>query len=515
MTQGLAALDAVIIVAYLAAIVGMSFVLAIRQRTGEDYFLAGRRMGGATLALSILANQASAVSLVGAPAFVALRDGGGLRWLQYEVAVPLAMLVLIVLLLPALRSVPGSSIYAYAERRFDRRTRRALAGAFLLARGLALGVIVYASAIVLAQVIGWSVGASLLAVGLFSVAYTSLGGFVADVWSDVLQFAVLWAGTLVAAIYILVRDGARVIAAIPAGRSQALVFDATGFGDGGTFSFWPMLLGGLFLYLSYYGCDQSQAQRLLAARSDEEARRALLLNGLLRFPLVLTYCGLGLLLAGLLRVDATLAARMVDAPVDALVPTFLVTYLPTGLRGLMLAAILAAAMSSIDSTLNSLAAVTLEDVVGIAPERQSVWLSRLTSLGWGLFAVASGLVVARSGQGVIELVNQIGSAFYGPVLAVFVLGVLAPRVQGGAALTGLVAGIAGNLLLARLAPGVSWLWWNPMGFTVACATALLGTTSAGRLATRPVRLAWPRREVRVLVGAFATMLAVLALATWR
>ena len=515
MAQGLDTLDTLIVFVYLAAIVGMSFVLALRQRTGEDYFLAGRRMGGATLALSILANQASAVSLVGAPAFVALREGGGLRWLQYELAVPLAMLLLIILLLPAIRSVPGSSIYAYAERRFGRNTRRALAGAFLLSRGLSLGVIIYASAIVLAQVIGWSLGASLLAVGLFSVAYTSLGGFIADVWSDVLQFVLLWAGTLVAALFILVRDGARVIAAIPSGRSQALVFDSTGLGDGGTFSFWPMLVGGLFLYLAYYGCDQSQAQRLLAARSDEEARRALLINGLLRFPLVLTYCGLGLLLAGLLRVDATLAARMVGAPVDALVPTFLVTYLPTGLRGLLLAAILAAAMSSIDSALNSLAAVTLEDVVGIPPERQPVWLSRLTSLAWGLFAVASGLAVARSGQGVIELVNQVGSAFYGPVLAVFVLGVLAPRVRGGAATTGMVAGIVGNLLLARLAPGVSWLWWNPIGFAVASTTALLLTTTAGRLATGPVTLARPGRDGRVLVGAFAVMLAVLAIATWR
>ena len=83
MTQGLGTIDLFIVFAYLVAIVGMSFVFAMRQRTGEDYFLAGRRMGGATLAMSILANQASAVSLVGAPAFVALREGGGLRWLQY------------------------------------------------------------------------------------------------------------------------------------------------------------------------------------------------------------------------------------------------------------------------------------------------------------------------------------------------------------------------------------------------------------------------------------------------
>ena len=120
MTPTLSALDITVVVVYLGGVVAMSYVLARQQHTGEDYFLAGRSMRAAPLAISILANQASAVSLVGAPAFVALREGGGFRWLQYELAVPLAMLVLIVVFLPALRSVPGSSIYAYAEQRFGR-----------------------------------------------------------------------------------------------------------------------------------------------------------------------------------------------------------------------------------------------------------------------------------------------------------------------------------------------------------------------------------------------------------
>src|SRR5688572_5923410 len=501
----LGSIDIAIVVVYLAAIVGMSYLFARRQQTGEDYFLAGRRMGGLTLATSILANQASAVSLVGAPAFVALREGGGLRWLQYELAVPLAMLVLIAVILPALRSVPGSSIYQYVERRFGRPTRQALAGSFLVSRGLSLGVILYASALVVSTSIGWPIAWSILAIGVFSVAYTSLGGLAADIWSDVVQFVLLWGGTLVAAVYVAVHGGREVIDAIPLARAEPFVLDASGLRDGTTFALWPMLFGGLFLYLSYYGCDQSQAQRLLAARSDADARRALVWNGLLRFPLVLTYCVFGLLLAGLLRVDPAFAELMATRPADSLVPTFMMSYLPSGLRGLLLAAILAAAMSSIDSALNSLAAVTLEDVVGIAPERQGVWLSRLTSLAWGGFAVLSGLVFARSGSGVLELINQVGSAFYGPVLAVFTLGILAPRLKGNAALVGLVAGLVANLALARLAPGVSWLWWNPAGFAVACVAALV----VGRVAPRLELAQWPRLEARVLIGAFLVMLAIL------
>jgi hypothetical protein len=134
-----------------------------------------------------------------------------------------------------------------------------------------------------------------------------------------------------------------------------------------------------------------------------------------------------------------------------------------------------------------------------------VWLSRATSLAWGLFAVASGLVFARSGSGVLETINQVGSAFYGPVLAVFVLGVLAPRLVGNAALVGLVGGLIANLAIARLAPGVSWLWWNVIGFVVAVVAAL----AAGQVAPRLPALRWPARETALLGGAFVVMLAIL------
>lgn len=463
-------------------------------------------MGGTLLALSILATQASAVSLVGAPAFVALREGGGLRWLQYELGLPVAMLLVVALLLPALRSVPGSSIYRYADRRFGPGTRRALAGAFLLTRGLSLGVILYASALVVSVALGVPVDVAILGVGLFSVAYTSLGGIAADIWSDAIQLVILWGGTLVSAFYLLWHAGWAVTEAIPAGRAHGLVLDASGLGDGQTFALWPMLLGGIFLYTSYYGCDQSQAQRLLTARDEAAARRSLVLNGLLRFPLVLTYCGFGLLLAGLLASDARFAALMEGRPPDSLVPVFMMNYLPVGLRGLLLSAILAAAMSSIDSALNSLAAITLEDVLERPPGAQGVWLGRFTALGWGLFSIAAGLAFARSGTGVLEGVNQVGSAFYGPVLAVFLLGVLAPAVSGRGAVAGLATGVAGNLVLWKVAPAVSWLWWNPAGLLLAALTALVVDQATLRLS--PV--AWPRRETVLLGGAFAVLLLFLA-----
>jgi SSS family solute:Na+ symporter len=419
-------------------------------------------------------------------------------------ALPLAMLAAIVLLVPVLRSVPGGSIYAFLERRFGPPARRALAAAFLLSRGLALGVVIYASALVVAEALRWPLDAAIIAVGLFSVAYTGLGGIVADIWSDVLQLVVLWGATLICAGWLLLSRGSALVAAIPAARARTL--DAgVGLGPDGTFAFWPMLIGGLFLYVSYYGCDQSQAQRLLAARSDVEAHRALLLNGLLRFPLVLSYCLFGLLLAGLLATDAAFAERLAGRRPDALVPAFVMQMVPSGLRGLMIAGILAAAMSSIDSALNSLAAVTLEDVLGRDAATVPVRLGRLTSLAWGLFAVGSGLAFARAGAGVLELVNLVGSVFYGPVLAVFVVGATTHNVSGSAALRGLAAGLVANIALARLVPNLSWLWWNPAGFGVTLLVAL--ATSARPWAV--ARPHWPRRETAWLVGAFVALLLVL------
>jgi SSS family solute:Na+ symporter len=202
---------------------------------------------------------------------------------------------------------------------------------------------------------------------------------------------------------------------------------------------------------------------------------------------------------------------MTGLPADRLVPVFLTTYLPPGPRGLMVAAILAAAMSSIDSALNSLAAVTLEDVFRLPPSDQGVWIPRIATFGWGAFSVVSGIAFARAGTGVIELINLIGSAFYGPVLAVFALAAFAPAVGGRGAISGLVAGLAGNFLLARFAPGLSWLWWNPAGFAFAIVAAFL--VSGARPAW--TRVLWPRRESGVLGAAFFIMLGILlALQRW-
>jgi SSS family transporter len=473
--------DWVVLCFYFAGVLGLGAWLAFRQRSTDDYFLGGKRMPAWLIGTSLAANQVSAISLVSAPAFVALRPEGGLRWLQYEFAVPLAMAGIILFLGPLYPRLSSASLYEFAELRFGRAVRKALSLIFLVSRGLATGLMLYATALVLSVGMEFPLLGVYLILGLFAVAYTTLGGIQADVYSDVIQFLVLWVGILaaMAITFTTITDLREALGQLEIGRRVTVDPRHHGLGDGNTFSFWPMLTGGLFLYMSYYGCDQSQAQRLMATGDARVVRKSLVINGLLRFPVVLTYCLFGLLLAVLLNQDATFLSRIssLDRP-DYLVPVFIITYLPVGFRGLVMSGIFAAAMSSIDSALNSLSAVTMEDFLATsawagraAPAGRRLLTSRAITLSWGLFCLISGLVLVRSPRTIIELVNMVGSAFYGPVLAVFCCGILMKRVGGGQMLLGLVGGTALNLLLWKAAPHVSWLWWNPAGFLGAVALA--------------------------------------------
>jgi len=508
------AIDLAIVVLSLAGLVVLAGWLSRRQEQTADYFLGGARLPAWALGLSLAANQVSAISLIGAPAFVALRSGGGLRWLQYELAVPLAMAVLVVWGVPLLRRARGAEVYEAVEDRLGPGARRLLAAFFLIGRGLGAGVILYASSLVVDACTEWGFAKSLLVVGSVAVAYTSLGGLVADVLSDVLQFGLLWGATLIMTVILGVRLGTgALLQGVDPARRMVFDFASHGVGDSATFAFWPMLIGGFFLYVSYYGCDQTQAQRVLAAKDADSARRALCVASLVRFPLVLTYCVFGLLLASLIAANPHFAASIEGLPPDALVPRFLVSFLPVGALGVVVAGILAAALSSIDSALNSLSAVTVEEISPLSVRRDSrrqlVW-ARAATAAWGVFATVSAWAFSRSGETVIELVNRVGSALYGPILAVFLLAWRSRRADQRSAVAGALLGVVANLALGVFAPGVSWLWWNVVG----CVVAFVAGEAFGRSQNPVVRTGdrAGRKYAALLVCYF--VLIVLLFAAW-
>jgi SSS family solute:Na+ symporter len=509
-------LDFTVVAFFLGGLVLLAAWIASRQRRTEDFFLGGKRLPPWALGLSLAANQVSAISLVGAPAFVALAEGGGLIWLQYELAVPLAMAALLIWGVPVLRQARGSVVYDAIEVQFGSAPRRLLAAFFLVGRGLSLGVILYASALVVDACTDWGLGVCVITVGLVAVAYTALGGLTADVISDVLQLLLLWGGTLVATVMLIIRfsKAGQLLSNLPLDRMATLDVANHGLGDGATFAMWPMLLGGFFLYLSYYGCDQTQAQRLLATESENGARQALFVAAVVRFPMVLTYCALGVLLAILLSLDVNFASLMAHRPPDALVPQFVVHFLPSGIRGVVIAGFLAAALSSIDSALNSLSAVTLEELLPTTRaknQRFRLFLARLVTVLWGVFACFSAFAFARAAETSIELVNRVGSALSGPILAVFVLAWRSRRATSESTVVGACAGVVANLLFLAFAPGLSWLWWNVIGcFVTICLGSLLGR--AERDVSKSM-VTEARKETRAisLVAYFILIVCVLIL----
>lgn len=517
--------DWVVLGAYFLLVVGVSVGLMLRQRTAEDYYLGGRRVPATLIAGSIVATQASAVSLVGGPAFVALREDGGLLWLQYELALPLAMAVLIPLV-AAFHRWRVWSIYEFLEVRLGRPVRVAVSALFQVSRALAAGVSLYATALIFHVVLDVPLAWTVLAVGGVSLLYTLMGGILADIVSDLLQLGILWTGVLVGMAILWEGGGPDFLRRVESARWQTLDLAGHGWGDGRPYGFWPMLIGGLFLYMSYYGCDQSQAQRLLTAPDPRTAARALLYNGLLRYPLVLTYVVFGLLLAGWLQVQTPPWMAHVRQDPNGLVPWFVRETLPTGLRGLFLAALLAAAMSSFDSAFNSISAATFRDLqmVGLLPTRwtrprREVWVSRFITFLWGSFCMAFGIGLGRVPiPTVIELINMVGSLLYGPILATFVIALVLRGVQARDVLWGMAVGLGLNAWVAGAYPGVSWLWWNVLGF----AGTVVGTLLAAAWARRPVR--WDRaafwrpespalwrRYGWVLIGVFFGFLLLTAL----
>lgn len=479
-------LDWTIISLYAAGMVVLGWWVGRRQTTSEDYYLAGRRLGWFPIGVSTMATQLGAISFLSAPAFVGLRPGGGMIWLGYELAVPLAMAVLMGVLFPVFHSLRVVSVYEVLERRYDVRVRILVSLVFQVSRGLATGVTIYAAAIVVAVSTSIPLWVTIILIGVVAIVYELFGGIHIDILSDTIQMIVLFLGILVvgASALHLVGGWGAVQELIALDRLKALDWTAHGLGDGKDFGFWPLLIGGFFLYLSYYGSDQSQVQRELSARSLDACKASLLFNGFFRFPVVLAYCTVGLILGAYVAANPAFLDLLPGGNVDYLVPIFILEMLPPGVVGFVFIAIMAAAMSSLDSSINSLSAASLEDVYKklvrrVLSNREEIRLSKLFTFVWGIFCVGFAFQVGSISGTVIESINKIGSAFYGPIFAVFLMGITTSRAQPIGAIVGLAVGVGLNLGLWIFAPTVSWLWWNAFGFlTTAAVILLLGRMAA-------------------------------------
>ena len=489
----LSTLDWTVVALYLLSLVTVSVYLSRQQRSAEDYFVASNSGNALSIALSVMATQCSTNSILGAPAFVAFVVGGGLVWLQYEIALPLAMIFIAIFFIPVFHRQRLVSVYLYLGRRFDEKTQWLISGMFQLSRAAVAGITVYGVASMVSIVTGLSFAQSVLLFGVITIIYDVLGGIRAVIISDVAQMVIL-TSVLVYLAYLLIGNAGgltEMLAQLPKERTAALSFNQHGFGDGHDFAFLPMLVGGFFLYVAYYGCDQSQVQRQLCAASQGDAQKVLLINGFLRFPLVLLYCliGAGLAVHATYQPDFIASLPVVnEAPnYNMALPALISRELPAGLVGLAVVALLAAAMSSLDSVINSLSATTLKDFIKpmmahriVTPEQELQWGRGLT-ICWGIFALVTAFYVDDIASTVIVAVNKVGSLINGPILGVFMLGLFTKSATGGGARLGFVVGFLTNAALWKWAPEVSWLWWNVIGLAV---TVSVGLSMSSRSAKR-------------------------------
>ena len=471
------ALDYTVIALY---VIGFLFLgnLFKDSKNKEDYFLGGRSFHWFPLSLSTAATQLSAISFISAPAFVGLKQGGGMMWLTYEFAVPLAMLFLMVYLVPPMFKMGIVSVYEFLEERYSSSTRILLSFIFQISRGFATSVMIYTVALILTSVMSIPMWATIVLIGIVTLIYSYQGGMKAVVYGDVIQMVILFLGIIICLGYGLHYVGGweSFTEMVDRDRLTAVDFNSLGFAKGEEFGFWPMLIGGFFLYASYYGTDQSQVQRLFSAKDIGTVKKALLCNGLMRFPLTFVYCIMGLVIGSFVMSSPEFMAQIPENKPDLMIPIFIRDYLPHGIIGILLVAIFSAAMSSLSSTINSLSAATVEDFFNRDKKLESnkyMRYSKYAAIFWGVFCIVFAFFTGDIAKTVIEAINKIGSVFYGPILATFIAAIGLKRTNAIGANVGLATGVLTNVYLWLFQPDIFWFWWNAIGALVTLAVSIL------------------------------------------
>jgi len=549
-------LDWIVLIGTLLFIVSYGAYKTKGSKNVDDYIKGGSEAKWWTIGLSVMATQASAITFLSTPG-QAFHSGMG--FVQFYFGLPIAMVVICLVFIPIYHRLKVFTAYEYLETRFDLKTRSLAAILFLIQRGLAAGITIFAPAIILSAVLGWDLTTLNIVIGVLVIIYTVTGGTKAVSVTQKQQMAVIFAGMFVA-FYLIVSylpaDINFTKALKIAGASGKMEILDFSFSLDNRYTFWSGIIGGSFLALSYFGTDQSQVQRYLSGKSVKEMQMGLIFNGLLKIPMQFFILLVGVMVfvfyqfnasplnfnpaatkivqnseyaqeyktlenkhseIELLKSEANLKygddldnedlineiqqlnalelenrvqAKQIIKKADASAETndkdyvfihFILHNLPRGLIGLLLAVILSAAMSSTASELNALAGTTAMDlykrnVKGEKTDAHYVKASKWFTLGWGIIAISIACV-ATLFDNLIQLVNIIGSIFYGNILGVFLLAFFIKYVKSNAvfiaALITQVIVISLYLLDKYEHINLPYLWLNFVGCFIVMAIAIL------------------------------------------
>ncbi len=448
--RGLNALDFVVIIGYLAGITLLGMWVGRRQRDSNDYFIADRDMQWWAVMVSIVASETSALTFISIPGLAYVTDLG---FLEIATGYLVGRIVLAFTLIP--RSYEGHLVTAYAllEQRFGLGTRRFTSIVFMVTRGMADSVRVFATAVPIALIIGPLLPAravmpvAVLVLGTLTIIYTIKGGMRAVIWTEIVQASVYIIGGLSAIVVTghLVPGGWGAI--IPAARAAGkltIVSWYTGFDQPHTM--FAGIIGGAFLSMASHGADQLIVQRLMSARSLRGAQAAIIGSGvavIAQFALFLML-GVGLW--------AFYAGKAFPIP-DSIFPTFIVDQMPHGLMGLLLAAVLAATMSTHSGAINSLAAASTHDIYlpltkRSADDPRTLRVGRIFALLWGIALTGGALLFPQNAKTpVVVVALSIASFTYGALLGGFFLAIFWRRAIQRDAILGMSVGIVAMSLI--------------------------------------------------------------------
>lgn len=515
----------------------------------KDYIRGGNQASWFTVGLSVMATQASAITFLSTPG-QAFNDGMG--FVQFYFGLPFAMVIICLFFLPVYHKLKVYTAYEFLEKRFDLKTRTLTAILFLIQRGLAAGITIYAPAIILSVVLGWNLKLLVVVIGLLVVFYTLIGGTQAVNITQKQQMLIIFSGMIAAFIFI--------VKGLPETLSFSNALRLAGLNDkmnvldfsldpNNRYTFWSGITGGLFLALSYFGTDQSQVQRYLSGKSLAESQRGLIMNGFLKIPMQFFILLIGVLVFVFFqfekaplhfnpyaseKIKATegsdkfqaleivndiiyqekqkqlqkedffsntasqekylqlekqaqrnraAAKKIIEAnqpqvesnDKDYVFIYFILNYMPQGLIGLLLAVILSAAMSSAASEINALSATTVVDLYkrfnGTGDEKHYVWAGKGFTLLWGVIAIAFALV-GNLFENLIQLVNIIGSLFYGTILGIFLIAIFIKTIRANAVF---YSAILSEILVLVIysQEWVSFLWLNVIGAVLTVLTAII------------------------------------------
>ena len=497
---------------WLVLLITISFIVIYggwktrKSKNLKEFLKGNNRSNWYTIGLSVMATQASAITFLSTPG-QAFNDGMG--FIQFYFGLPIAMIIICIFFIPIYKKFKIYTAYEYLEQRFDRKTRILTSLLFLIQRGLAAGITIYAPSIILSVMFGWNLKILVIIIGIMVVFYTVIGGTKALNVTQKQQMLIIFTGLIFTFIYLLnsISDNISITKAIKiASLNNKINLLDFSFNLESRYTFWSGITGGLFLALSYFGTDQSQVQRYITGKSVKESQLGLIMNGLLKIPLQFVILLLGVmvfifyqsqispihfnpvakqeiiksendnLFKDLKEKNHLIQKKIINVikkndfessitlqndykklleqekntrilikeklkkkypeiennDKDYVFINYVIDYLPTGLVGLLLAVIFSAAMSSTASELNALASTTLIDLYKTSKENKSekhyLKMSKFFVIVWGTIAVIFALT-GNLFENLIQLVNIIGSLFYGTILGIFLTGFFLKKIN--------------------------------------------------------------------------------------